>query len=59
MTGCGCLLLVGALVALLYVFLSGSTDAGEQIEQAVALAITAHAASRIAGRRSPQAVARS
>lgn len=59
MTGCGCLLLVGALAALLYVFLSGSTDAGEQIEQAVALAIAAHAASRIAGRRWSQAIARS
>jgi hypothetical protein len=30
-TGCGCLLLVGALVALLAVFIFGSTDPGEPI----------------------------
>jgi len=28
MTGCGCLLVVGALIALLAVFIFGSTDPG-------------------------------
>ena len=31
MTGCGCLLVVGALIALLAVFIFGSTDPGEPI----------------------------
>lgn len=39
MTGCGCLVLVATLVALLGVFLRGSTDAGEPFEQATALAL--------------------
>jgi len=30
MTGCGCLLVVGVLALLLYVFTFGSTDAGER-----------------------------
>lgn len=38
MTGCGCLLLVATLAVMLYVLLFGSTDAGEPIEQAIALA---------------------
>jgi hypothetical protein len=37
-TGCGCLLLVAALAGLLYVLIAGSTDPGEPIEQAAALA---------------------
>lgn len=37
-TGCGCLLLVGALVALLAVMIFGSTDPGEPVETAAALA---------------------
>ncbi|OLC22067.1 MAG: hypothetical protein AUH33_00500 [Chloroflexi bacterium 13_1_40CM_68_21] len=41
MTGCGCLGVVAALVALLVIFLRGSFDAGEPIEQAVALAAVA------------------
>ena len=41
MTGCGCLLVVVALVALLWIFIRGSFDAGEPIEQAVILAGTA------------------
>lgn len=57
-TGCGCLLLVAALVALLYVFLFGSTDAGEPIAEAAALAVGLYVAS-IGGRRSPQAPTRS
>lgn len=31
MTGCGCLLVVGALIALIAVFIFGSTDPGEPI----------------------------
>ena len=37
MTGCGCLLLIAALVALIVFMIFGSTDAGEPIESAVAL----------------------
>lgn len=37
MTGCGCLLLLTALVGLILVLIFGSTDAGEPIETAVAL----------------------
>ncbi len=59
MTGCGCFLLVALLAFLLYLFTFGSTDAGEQIEQAVALIATFYVLSAIAGRRVPQAVARS
>ncbi len=41
MTGCGCLVLVAALVALLVIFVRGSFDAGEPIEQATVLATLA------------------
>ena len=41
MTGCGCLAVVAALAALLVIFVRGSFDAGEPIEQAIALAATA------------------
>jgi len=37
-TGCGCLGVVAALVALLVIFIRGSFDSGEPIEQAVVLA---------------------
>ncbi len=37
MTGCGCLLLIGALVGLIVLLIFGSTDSGEPIETAVAL----------------------
>ncbi len=57
MTGCGCLLLVVVLATMLYVFLFGSTDAGEPIQEAVALAVLGYIA--IAGRRSLQLVTRS
>jgi hypothetical protein len=57
MTGCGCLLLVSVLLAMLYVFLFGSTDAGEPIQEAAALAVLIYAA--IGGRRSLQLTARS
>jgi hypothetical protein len=42
-TGCGCLVLVAGIVALLVIFLRGSFDAGEPIETAVALAAAAAA----------------
>lgn len=41
MTGCGCLLVVGLIVGLLVVFLFGSTDSGEPVEEVIALAIGA------------------
>ena len=37
MTGCGCLLLIAAIVGLIVFMIFGSTDAGEPIETAVAL----------------------
>ena len=37
MTGCGCLLLIAALVGLSVFLIFGSTDPGEPIESAVAL----------------------
>jgi hypothetical protein len=36
-TGCGCLLLIAAIVGLIVFMIFGSTDAGEPIETAVAL----------------------
>ena len=41
MTGCGCLAVVAALAALLVIFIRGSFDAGEPIEQAIALVAVA------------------
>jgi len=38
MTGCGCLVLLGGIVALLVIFVRGSFDAGEPIDTAAALA---------------------
>lgn len=37
MTGCGCLGVTAALVALLVIFIRGSFDSGEPIEQTVVL----------------------
>ena len=37
MTGCGCLLVIVALVGLIVFMMFGSTDSGEPIESAVAL----------------------
>ena len=37
MTGCGCLLLIAAIVGLIVFMIFGSTDAGEPIDSAVAL----------------------
>jgi hypothetical protein len=36
-TGCGCLLLIAAIVGLIILMIFGSTDAGEPIETAAAL----------------------
>jgi hypothetical protein len=36
-TGCGCLLLIAAIVGLIVFMIFGSTDAGEPIDTAVAL----------------------
>jgi hypothetical protein len=36
-TGCGCLVLIAGIVALLVIFVRGSFDAGEPIDTAVAL----------------------
>jgi hypothetical protein len=36
-TGCGCLLVIAAIVGLIFVLLFGSTDPGEPVETAVAL----------------------
>lgn len=46
MTGCGCLAVIAAIVALLVLFIRGSFDAGEPIEQAIALAMIALALQR-------------
>lgn len=37
MTGCGCVLLIATMVALIVFLIFGSTDPGEPIETAVAL----------------------
>jgi hypothetical protein len=36
-TGCGCLVLIAGIVALLVIFIRGSFDAGEPIDTAAAL----------------------
>jgi uncharacterized membrane protein YphA (DoxX/SURF4 family) len=36
-TGCGCLVLVAGIVALLVIFVRGSFDSGEPIDTAIAL----------------------
>jgi hypothetical protein len=38
-TGCGCLLLIAALVGLIIFMIFGSTDPGEPIDTAVALLV--------------------
>jgi hypothetical protein len=53
-TGCGCLLLIAALVGLIVFMVFGSTDAGEPIESAVALLLLPWLAERqalVPGRR--------
>jgi hypothetical protein len=45
-TGCGCLLLIAALVGLIVFLIFGSTDPGEPIETAVALLLLLASAQR-------------
>lgn len=40
MTGCGCLLVVLALIALIAVFIFGSTDPGEPVASITALTLS-------------------
>jgi hypothetical protein len=55
-SGCGCLLLVGLVAVLAYVFTFGSTDSGEIAVEIAALAVIVQLA---VGRRAAQLVARS
>jgi len=45
-TGCGCLVLVAGVVALLVIFIRGSFDSGEPIDTAAVLAVLALAIER-------------
>ena len=59
MTGCGCLVLIAGLVALLALFIRGSFDAGEPIDTAVALvAVAALAVERWLRKRSANELVR-
>jgi hypothetical protein len=40
-TGCGCLVLIAGVAALLVIFIRGSFDAGEPIDTAVAVLVVA------------------
>ena len=48
MTGCGCLLLIAAIVGLIVLMIFGSTDAGEPVETAAALLLLALLGQRLA-----------
>ncbi|HET6701036.1 MAG TPA: hypothetical protein VFH14_04500 [Gemmatimonadaceae bacterium] len=48
MTGCGCLLLIAAIVGLIVFMIFGSTDAGEPVETAVALLVLVLLGQRLA-----------
>jgi hypothetical protein len=59
MTGCGCLVLIAGVVALLVIFVRGSFDAGEPIDTAVALLVVAFLAiERWQRKRSPHQLVR-
>ena len=59
MTGCGCLVLIAGIVALLVIFVRGSFDAGEPIDMAVAaLAVGALAIQRWQRERSADELVR-
>jgi hypothetical protein len=47
-TGCGCLLLIAAIVGLIVFMIFGSTDAGEPVETAVALLVLVLLGQRLA-----------
>jgi len=57
-TGCGCLAVVAALAALLVIFIRGSFDAGEPIEQATALVAVALAFELGQGKRTARDLVR-
>jgi hypothetical protein len=58
-TGCGCLVLIAGVVALLVIFVRGSFDAGEPIDTAVALlAVTVLAIERWQWERSAHELVR-
>ena len=48
MTGCGCLLLIAAIVGLIVFMIFGSTDAGEPVETAAALLLLVLLGKRLA-----------
>ena len=48
MTGCGCLLLIAAIVGLIVFMIFGSTDSGEPVETAAALLILVLLGQRLA-----------
>ncbi|HJW49769.1 MAG TPA: hypothetical protein VJ726_10165 [Candidatus Limnocylindria bacterium] len=48
MTGCGCLLLIAAIVGLIAFMIFGSTDSGEPIETAAALLLLVLLGQRVA-----------
>ncbi len=48
-TGCGCLILVALIVGLIFFLIFGSTDAGEPIDAAVAIAIAGLLLTWVAG----------
>jgi hypothetical protein len=47
-TGCGCLLLIAAIVGLIVFMIFGSTDAGEPVETAAALLLPVLLGQRLA-----------
>jgi hypothetical protein len=47
-TGCGCLLLIAAIVGLIVFMIFGSTDAGEPVETAAALLLLVLLGKRLA-----------
>jgi hypothetical protein len=53
-TGCGCLVVIAAIVGLLVIFVRGSFDSGEPVAQALVLAAAAFALQRWAGERSAE-----
>lgn len=48
MTGCGCLLLIAAIVGLIVFMIFGSTDAGEPVETAAVLLVLVLLGQRLA-----------
>jgi hypothetical protein len=57
-TGCGCLVVIAAIVALLVLFIRGSFDSGEPVAQALALGAVALALQRWGGKRTADQLVR-